>query len=95
MLKAKSGKRQPVMRRKGSKDNVPAPKDKGEKGKPGLMIMIGAPKKPPMPDEDEEMEDEEMEDEGSSNGSSKDMQLILAKLDALSARLAALEAVNA
>jgi hypothetical protein len=91
MLKAKSGKRQPVMRRKGAKDNVPAPK---EKGKPGLMIMIGAPKKPPMADDDD-MDDEAEDESEASEAPSKDMQLILAKLDALSARLAAIEAANA
>lgn len=77
-------KKRPLLRRKGAAGAIPAP-GKGPGKGPSLVVMIGAPEKRPMKDEDED----EMEDEAEGP---MDAKALMQKLDALSARIAALEA---
>lgn len=80
-------KKRPLLRRKGAAGAIPAP-GKGPGKGPSLVVMIGAPEKRPMKDEEDEDEDE-MEDEAEGP---MDAKALMQKLDALSARIAALEA---
>ena len=77
-------KKRPLLRRKGAAGAIPTP-GKGPGKGPSLVVMIGAPEKRPMKDEDED----EMEDEAEGP---MDAKALMQKLDALSARIAALEA---
>jgi hypothetical protein len=79
MLKAKSGKRQPVMRRKGKPADAPS-----------LTVVIGAPPPPkgmPKPSRARDEEDKMGEDEEEA----VTLDALRDKVKALEARIAALE----